>query len=77
MLGCETWSLTLTEEQRLRVTENRTLIIFGPKRDELSGGWRKVHSEKLYSSPNIIRMIKSRRMRGAGHIARIGTKMNA
>jgi hypothetical protein len=54
--------------------------IFGPKRDEVTGGWRKLHNEELhnlYSSPNIIRMIKSRRMRWAGHVARIGEKMNA
>jgi hypothetical protein len=62
MYGCETWCLTLREEHRLRVFENRVLRrIFGPKRDEVTGDWRKVHNEKLhnfYSSPNIIRMIK-------------------
>jgi hypothetical protein len=61
---CETWSLTLREEHRLRVFENRVLRrIFGPKRFEVTGGWRKLHNEELhnlYSSPNIIRMIKSR-----------------
>jgi hypothetical protein len=65
--GCETWSLTLREEHRLRVFENRVLRrIFGPKRDEVTGEWRKLHNEELhilYSSPNIIRQIKSRRMR--------------
>jgi hypothetical protein len=64
-------SLTLREEHRLRVFENRVLRrIFGPKRDEVTEGWRKLHNEELhnlYSSPSIIRMIKSRRMRLAGH----------
>jgi hypothetical protein len=70
LYGCETWSLTLREEHRLRVFENRVLRrIFGPKRDEVTEGWRKLHNEELqnlYSSPVIIRMIKSRRMRWAG-----------
>jgi hypothetical protein len=81
LYGCETWSLTLREEHRLRVFENRVLRrIFGPKRDEVTGGWRQLHNEelhKLYSSPSIIRMIKSRRMRWAGHVARMGAKRNA
>jgi hypothetical protein len=76
LYGCETWSLGLREEHRLRVFENRVLIrIFGPKRDEVTGEWRKLHSEQLrnlYSFPNIIRQIKSRRMRWAGHVARMG-----
>jgi hypothetical protein len=63
------------------VFENRVLRrIFGPKRDEVTGGWRKLHNEELrdlYSSPSIIRMIKSRRMRCAGHVARMGEKRNA
>jgi hypothetical protein len=66
LYGCETWSLTLREEHRLRVFENRVLRkIFGPKRDEVTGRWRKLHEELhgLYSSPNIIRVIKARRMR--------------
>jgi hypothetical protein len=67
LYGCETWSLTLREAQRLRVFENRVLSkIFGPKRDEVTREWRKLHNEKLldlYSSPSIIRIIKSRRMR--------------
>jgi hypothetical protein len=81
LYGCETWSPTLREEHRLRVFENRVLRrIFGPKRDEVTGGWRKVHDEKLhklYSSPSIIRMIKSRRMRWAGYVARTGEKRNS
>jgi hypothetical protein len=73
LYGCETWSLTLREENRLRVFENRVLRrIFGPKRDEVMGDWRKLHNKELhnlYSLPNIIRMIKSRRIRCAGHVA--------
>jgi hypothetical protein len=72
LYGCETLSLTLREEQRLRVFENRVLRrISGPKRDEVTGGWRKLHNEELhnlYPSPSIIRIIKLRRMRWAGHI---------
>jgi hypothetical protein len=70
--GCETWSLTLGEEHRLRVFENRVLRrIFGPKREE-DGSWRKRHNDELhslYSSPNIVRMIKSRRIGWVGHVA--------
>jgi hypothetical protein len=70
------WSLTVGEERRLIVFVNRVLRrIFGPKRDEVTGEWRKLHNEELhglYSSPNIVRVIKSRRMRWAGHVARIG-----
>jgi hypothetical protein len=65
-VSCETGSLTLREEHRLRVFENRVLRIFGPKRDEVTGELRKLHNEEirdLYSSPSIIRIIKSRRMR--------------
>jgi hypothetical protein len=73
-----TWSLTLREEHRLRVFENRALRrIFGPKWDEVTGGWRKLHNEKLhdlYSSLSIIRMIKPRRMRWVGHVARMGRR---
>jgi hypothetical protein len=72
--GCETWSLTLREEHRLRVFENRVLRIFGPKREE-DGSWRKLHNDELhslYSSPNVVRVIKSRRMRWAGHVACMG-----
>jgi hypothetical protein len=78
LYGCEIWCLTLREEHRLRVFENRVLRrIFGPKRDEVTGGWRGLHNEELHnlcSSPSIIRMIKSRRMRWAGHVARMGEK---
>ena len=73
---CETWSLTLREERRLRVFENRVLRrIFGPKRDGVTGEWRKLHNKELndlYVSPNIVWEIKSRRMRWAGHVARMG-----
>jgi hypothetical protein len=76
LYGCETWSLTLREERRLRVFENRVLRrVFGPKRDEVTGEWRKLRIEELsdlYCSSNIVRVIKSRRMRWAGHVARVG-----
>jgi hypothetical protein len=78
---CETWSFTLREEHRLRVFENKVLRrIFGSKRDEVTGGWRKLHNEELhglYSSHSIIRVIKSRRMRWAGHVARMGEVRDA
>jgi hypothetical protein len=74
--GCETWSLTLREEHRLRVSENRVLRrIFGPKRDDVTGDWRKLHNEdinNLHSSTNTIRMIKSRRIRWIEHVALMG-----
>jgi hypothetical protein len=80
LCGCETWSLTLREEHGLRVFENRVLRrIFGPKRDEVTGEWRKLHNgelHNLYSSANIIRQIKSRRMKWAGHVARMGEGRN-
>jgi hypothetical protein len=78
LYGCETWSLTLREERRLRVFENRVLRrVFGPWRDEVTGEWRKLHNQELnelYSLPNIVRVVKSRRMRWAGHVARMGEK---
>jgi hypothetical protein len=77
LYGCETLSLALREEHRLKVSENRVLRrIYGQKGDEIIGGWRKLHNEELrnlYSSPNIIRMIKSR-MRWAGYLARMGRR---
>jgi hypothetical protein len=83
LYGCETWSLTLREKHRLRVFKNRVLRgIFGPKRDEVTAEWRKLHNEELrdlYSSPSIITIITSRRMRRAGHVARMerrGTRID-
>ena len=74
--GSHTCFFLLREERRLRVFENRVLRrVFGPKRDEVTGEWRKLHNEELsdlYSLPNIVRVVKSRRMRWAGHVARIG-----
>jgi hypothetical protein len=74
LYGCETWFLTLREEHRLRAFENRVLRIFGPKREE-DGSWKNLHNDEvhsLYSSPNIVRVIKSKRMRWAGQVARMG-----
>ena len=77
LCGCETWSLTLKEKRRLKVIENRVLRrIFGPKRDEVTGEWRRLHKEKpndLNASLNSW-VIKSRRMRWAGHVARMGDR---
>jgi len=76
LYGCEDWPLTLREERKMRVLGNMVLRrIFGPRRDEVTGEWRRLHNEELndlYSSPNIVRAIKSRRMRWAGHVARMG-----
>jgi len=76
LYGCETWSLTLREERKLRVFEKIVLKrIFGPRRDEVTGEWRRLHNEELndlYSSPNIVQVIKSIGMRWAGHVARMG-----
>ena len=69
MVWCEAWCVALTEEHRLRVSEHRV------HRDDVTGEWRKLHNEELndmYCSPNISRVIKSRRMRWVGHVARIG-----
>jgi len=76
LYGCETWSLTLREERKLRVFENMVLrTIFRPRKDEVTGEYRRLHNEELndlYSSPSIVRVIKSRRMRWAEHVARMG-----
>jgi hypothetical protein len=80
LYGCETWSPTLRDENKLRAFENRVLRrIFGPKRDRGTGRWRKLHNEELhnlYCSPSIIKMIKSKRMQWVGHVARMGEKRN-
>ena len=76
LYGCETWSLILREERRLRVFENRVLMsVFGPKRVEVTGEWRKLHNEELsdlYPLPNNVRVVKSRRMRWSEHVVRMG-----
>jgi len=76
LYGCETWSLTLREERRLRLFENRMLRkVFGPKRDKVTGEWRKLHNEELndlYTLPNIVGVVKSRRIIRAGHVAHMG-----
>jgi hypothetical protein len=78
LYGCETWSLTVREEHKLRVVENRVLRrIFRPKRDGVRRVWRNLHNEEmqdLYTSQSIIRIIKSRRTRWAGHVARMGER---
>jgi hypothetical protein len=74
--GCETWSLTFREECRLRVLKR----IFGPKRDEVTGEWRRLYNKEccaLYSSPNISREMKSRRLKWAGHVARMGARIGS
>jgi hypothetical protein len=80
LYGCETCSLTLREGHRLRMSENRVLRrLFGPKREKVAESWRRLHNEEfhnLYVSPNIIRLIKSRRMGWAGHVAHIGEMTN-
>jgi hypothetical protein len=78
LCGCETWSLTLREERRLRVFESMVVKkIFGPKRDEVAEDWRKLHNKELndlYCSPNIVRVIKPKRIRCAGYVARMGER---
>jgi hypothetical protein len=80
LYGCEAWSFTLREEHRLRVSENTVLRrVFGSKRDEVTEEWRKLNNEELndlYYSPNIIRVIKSGRMRWEAHVARMGESRN-
>jgi hypothetical protein len=79
LYGCETWSLKVSEEHKLMVFENMMLRIFGPKRLGVTGEWRKPHNEELhnlYSWPSIIRIIKSRWMRWAEHVERMGEKRN-
>src|SRR5215469_8868359 len=76
LYGCGTWSLTLREERRLRVFENRVLRrVLGPKRDEVIGEWRKLHNEEprdLYYLPDIVCVVKSRRTRWVGHVVHMG-----
>jgi hypothetical protein len=80
LYGCKTWSLTLREEHRLRVFENRVLRgIFGPKRNEVMGQWRRLHNGELlnlYSSPDVIRQFNSRRSSWVGRVARMGEGRN-
>ena len=81
LYGCETWLLTLREERRVRVFENRVLRrVFGPKRGMVIGEWRKLHNEELndmYSPPSIVRVIKLRRIRWVEHVARMGERRGA
>jgi hypothetical protein len=78
LYGCEAWSLASREKHRLKICENRVLRkTLKPKRNEIIGGWRILHNKQLhnlYSSPNIIRIMKSRRVRWAGHSERMGTR---
>ena len=77
LYGCETWSLTVREERRLRMFKNRVLRRTGPKRNEVTGEWRKLYNKELndmYCSPNIVWLIKLRKMRWAGHLARMGER---
>ena len=78
LYGCESWSTTLADEHKLHVFENKVLRkIYGPKRDEMTGEWRRLHNEELhglYDSPDVVKIMKSRRLRWAGHVARMGEK---
>ena len=79
-MGVKLWYLTLREERKLRVYENMVLRIFGLRRDEVTGKWRRLHNDELndlYSSLNFVRVIKSRRMRWVGHVARMGEERGA
>jgi hypothetical protein len=79
--GCTTWSLVVREERKFRVFENNVLRrVFGPKREEVVGGWKRLHNEELhdlYASLNIIRVIKSRMVRRTEYVARMGEMINA
>jgi len=81
LYGCEVWSLILREKRKVRVFENMVLRrIFGPRRDEVTGGWSRLHNEELsdlYYTPKIVRVIKTRRMRWAGHVTRMGEERDA
>ena len=81
LYGCETWTLTLREDQRLQVFENKFLReIFGPKRDDQTSEWRRLHNSELhdlYGKPDIIRIVKSRRLRWTGHVTRMGNERGA
>jgi len=78
LYGCESWSTTLADEHKLRVFENKILRkIYGPKRDEMTGEWRRLHNDELYGlydSPNVVKIMKSRRLRWADHVSRMEKK---
>ena len=78
LYGCETWTLTLREEKRVQIFENKVLRkIFGPKRDDQTGKWRGLYNGELHDlhgKPDIIRIVKSRRLRWAGHVTRMGNE---